>query len=230
MPRNIPLVSVSLILLTLSARSIMACCEGENYPTVQSALDGTYYVRSIPSEDFGDKGHTQVFKVTRDTDQIMDEYPVYMRGQLFLGRSPIAGKWCLVHLEPKRVQSDIDYLNIGKISRLTFYMGGEQVFSYTTEDLLKFGLRNHVSGLQNHNLGEFMVHGIEQIPLSNYYVLTIEKTTLQGKTEKILFDITTGKIFTDASEKNSKSLNHSAHTIEQSVPGNPPQGAPSAEP
>jgi hypothetical protein len=54
-------------------------CRGENRPTVQSAFDGTYYVRSVPSTDYGTEGKTQVFKVRSNGDELVDEYPVYMR-------------------------------------------------------------------------------------------------------------------------------------------------------
>lgn len=189
--------SVPFIFLALSASSKMVG-HGENFPTVQSAFGGSYYVRSIPSEDFGSKGKTQVFKVNRDADQVLDEYPVYMRGELFLGWSPIAGKWCLVHLEPARVSSDIDYGNMSKVSRLAFYMGGKEVFSYTSEDLQKLGLKKKVSHLQNHHTGDFIVHGIEQVPLTNHYVFSIEKIGVSlNDTEKLLLDITTGKTLTD---------------------------------
>jgi len=159
-------------------------------------------VRSIPSEDFGSKGKTQVLRVRNSGDELLDEYPVYMRGELYLGWSPILGKWCLVHLEPARVSSDIDFDNMGKVTRLAFYVGGKEIFSYSSEDLQKLGLERKVAHLTNNLTGSFTVHGIDQIPLTNHYVFAMERTVgNQTNTEKVLLDITTGKVLADDSRK-----------------------------
>ena len=129
-------------------------------------------------------------------------YPVYMRGELYLGWSPILGKWCLVHLEPARVSSDIDFDNMGKVTRLAFYVGGKEIFSYSSEDLQKLGLERKVAHLTNNLTGSFTVHGIDQIPLTNHYVFAMERTVgNQTNTEKVLLDITTGKVLADDSRK-----------------------------
>jgi hypothetical protein len=120
---------------------------GENRPTVQSAFDGTYYVRSVPSSDYGTEGKTQVFKVRSNGDELVDEYPVYMRGELYLGWDPIAGKWCLVHLEPERISSNNDFEKLGKVSRLAFYMGGKEIMAYTGKELAEMGLKQKVQTL-----------------------------------------------------------------------------------
>lgn len=152
-------------------------------------------MRSIPSEDFGTKGKTQVYRVKSSGDELLDEYPVYMRGELYLGWSPILGKWSLVHLEPARVSSDIDFQNMGKVTRLAFYLGGKEIFSYSSEDLRKLGLERRVAHLKNNLNGSFIVHGIEQIPSTNKYDFVMEKTVNNSsKTEKIFLDITTGKV------------------------------------
>jgi hypothetical protein len=176
--------------------------KGENTPTVQSAFGGAYYVRSIPSDDFGNIGKTQVVKVKNDSDEILDEYPVYMRGQLYLGWSPIQGKWCLIHLEPIRITNDKDYYNMGRISRMVFYMGGKAIHSYSGEDLIKIGLERSVTSLEHGIHGQFKIHGIKQVELTNRYALSIEKSTLQSKVpEELLFDITTGKLLGNGAEK-----------------------------
>ena len=178
---------------------------GENRPTVQSAFGGSYYVRSVPSADFGTEGKTQVFAVKRGGDELLDEYPVYMRGELYLGWSPLSGKWCLVHLEPERITSNNDGWKLGKVSRLAFYSGGKELLTYKAEDLEKLGLMKRVATLVHRIPGQFMVHGICQIPQTNHYVLVIEKTTETGSdTETISLDITTGKIFRDDSEKKAE--------------------------
>ena len=180
---------------------------GENRPIVQSAFGGSYYVRSVPSADFGTEGKTQVFAVKREGDELLDEYPVYMRGELYLGWSPLSGKWCLVHLEPERITSNNDGWKLGKVSRLAFYSGGKELLTYKAEDLEKMALKEHVPTLVHRRRGQFMVHGIRQIPQTNHYVFVIEKTTETGSdTETISLDITTGRIFRDDSEKKAEPI------------------------
>jgi hypothetical protein len=175
---------------------------GENHPTVQSAPGGYAYVRSIPINDYGNEGKTQVFRVVRNGDELLDEYPVYMRGELYLGASPITGKCCLVHLEPERITSNNDFKKMGKVSRLAFYMAGKELVAYTGEDLEKMGLKDKVQTLVYRHAGQFMVVGIQQVPLINHYVFVIEKIAGQGKgTETVCFDVTTGKPIREDSEK-----------------------------
>ena len=159
-------------------------------------------MRSVPSSDYGTEGKTQVFRVRSNGDELVDEYPVYMRGELYLDWSPIAGKWCLVHLEPERITSNNDFEKLGKVSRLAFYMGGKDIMAYTGKDLEKMGLKKKVQTLVYRQPGQFMVHGIQQVPGTNHYVFVIEKTAKQGNgTETISLDITTGKTFSDDSGK-----------------------------
>jgi hypothetical protein len=199
---TLPIVAIALVLLTAGFKM---SGRGENRPTVQSALGGTYYVRSVPSGDYGTEGTTKVFQVKRDGDELLDEYPVYMRGELYLGWSPTAGKWCLVHLEPERITSNNDFRKLGKVSRLAFYMGGKSTASYTSQDLEKMGLRRKVQTLVHKQGGQYMVHGICQVPRTNHYVLKIEKISPQGgDTETLLLDVTTGKSFAHESEKKAK--------------------------
>ena len=167
---------------------------GENRPTVQSAFGGTYYVRSVPSSDYGTEGKTQVFKVRSNGDELVDEYPVYMGGELYLGWDLSAGKWCLVHLEPERITSNNDVEKVGKVSRLAFYMGGKEIMAYTGKDLEEMGLKRKVEALVYRPRGQFMVHGIQQVPGTNRYAFVIEKTTEKGNgAETISLDITTGR-------------------------------------
>ncbi len=195
-PLIIAIVSISLM------TGFKMAGHGENQPTVQSAPGGYAYVRSIPSNDYGNEGKTQVFGVRKNGDELLDEYPLYMRGELYLGGSPITGKWCLVHLEPERITSNNDFKKLGKISRLAFYMGGKELFAYTGEDLEKMGLKDRVQTLVYRHAGQFMVLGIQQVPLTNYYVFVIEKIAEKASgTETIYFDITTGKPFENDSQR-----------------------------
>jgi hypothetical protein len=199
---TLPIVAIALVLLTAGFKM---SGRGENRPTVQSTLSGDYYVRSVPSGDDGTEGTTKVFQVKRDGDELLDEYPVYMRGELYLGWSPIVGKWCLVHLEPERITSNNDFRKLGKVSRLAFYMGGKSIKAYTGPDLEKMGLKRKVATLVSREPGTFMVLGICQIPRTNSYVLKIEKISKEGGgTETILLDVTTGKCFAPDSEERAE--------------------------
>ena len=197
-----PMIAIALALLTAGFKM---AGRGENQPTVQSALGGGYYVRTVPSGDDGTEGNTKVFQVKRDGDTLLDEYPVYMRGELHLGWSPTAGKWCLVHLEPERITSNDDFRKLGKVSRLAFYMGGKSIRAYTGQDLKKMGLKRKVQTLVHKQPGQFMVHGICQIPRTNSYVLKIEKISKdRSGTETILLDVTTGRSFAPESEEKAE--------------------------
>lgn len=181
--------------------------KGENKPTVQSAFNGHYYVRSIPSDEYGTAGKTQVFQVTSDVDKLLDEYPVYMRGELYLGWSPITGKWCLVHLEPERITSSSDFKKRGKVSRLAFYMGGKELCTYSGAALDKLGLNDKAQPRIDGQSRQFTVHGIMQIPRTNHYVFSIKKPSETGAgTDTISLDITTGKIFVEDSVKNTEPI------------------------
>jgi hypothetical protein len=179
---------------------------GENQPTVQSGFGGAIYVRSVPTSDYGDEGKTQLFRVRKNGDELLDEYALYMRGELYIGWSPITGKYCLVHLEPTRITSNNDLAKLGKISRLAFYVGGKELVVYTGEDLERMGVKTKVQTLVYRQPGQFMIHGIQQLPLTNHYVFVIEKTAdkVSGN-ETIRFDITSGKPFTNDSEKEAES-------------------------
>jgi len=169
--------------------------KAENFPTVQSAFDGRYYVRSVPSEAIGDKGKTQVFAVKHGEDELLDEYPVYMRGELFLAWSPSSGQWSLVHLELARVWSEFDIDDMGKVSRLAFYLGGRLIADHSPEELRQLGLERRVTHLGNQRIGHFTVLGIEQVASTNRYVFVMETINRLGRAERIRLDITTGKAF-----------------------------------
>ena len=120
-----------------------------------------------------------------------------MRGELYLGWSPLAGKWYVVHVEPQRITSNDDYRKLGRVSRLAFYMGGKKIHSYSQEDLDKMGLQRKVQTLVHRQTGQFLVRGIRQIPRTNHYVFVIEKISANGHEPVALhLDITTGKTAT----------------------------------
>jgi len=193
--RKLPLPAISFALALLTT-GFKISDRGENKPTVQSFFGGSHYVRAIPSNDYGDEGRTRVFRVKKDKDELLEEFPVYMRGDVFLGWSPLAGKWVVVHVEPTRITGNDDWLKLGAVSRLAFYMGGMKTQSYSDADLEQMGLKQKVQTLAQKRADNFVVRGIRQIPRTNHYVFVIERTAVNGgDSEEIRFDITTGKKF-----------------------------------
>jgi hypothetical protein len=186
--RVIAALAAAALLTGLSVRG-----GGENTPSVQSAFGGSHYVRTVPAAAMGSAGKTQVFRVRSEGDELLDEYPVYMRGELHLGWSPSAGKYAIVHVEPERITSSDDYAKLGKVTSLTFYLGGRQVATLGAKQLEQLGLRHKVTSLVHRQPGQFVVHGIRQVPQTNDYVLDIEKAVGPGATETLSFDITTGR-------------------------------------
>src|SRR5947207_8083779 len=77
--------------------------------------------------------------------------------------------------------------------------------AYTGKDLDDMGLKHKVQTLVYRQRGQFMVHGIQQVPGTNHYVFVIEKTTEKGNgTETISLDVTTGKKFSDDSGRKAE--------------------------
>jgi len=169
--------------------------KGENRAAVQSFFEGQYYIRSIPSENYGSAGTTTVYKVQNDNDVTLNGYPFYMRGQLFLGWSPLKGQWCVIHLEPMRIENNKEVLTkIGRSSKLAFYMGGQKLISYSNSDIESFGLNRRVNEITNKRHGDYTVNGIKQIPGTNNYVFEVEGYDASGSYFVLKFDITTGKV------------------------------------
>ena len=185
--KRILIVFSFVILLAIPSHAYKG--RDENYAFIQSALGGQYYVRSIPEEKIGIKGTTKVYEVRNDSDELIDAYNFYMKGDVFLGWSPKAGKFALVHIEKDRVTEENWLQAIGKISQITFYLGGQKLKSYTKDDLIFLGVLKEESRL---NL-DIKIKGIEQILGTNDYVFSIEKSDQSA----ISFDITTGALFTN---------------------------------
>lgn len=148
-----------------------------NRPYVQSGPEGVFYVRCIPDAITGPAGSTQVYKVKRDKDDLIETYDWYAEGGVTLGWSPIAGK---VAVMARRNGAE-----------LSFYLGGKLLASYTPDDLGKLGVevgkRRTTAGPEVQ--AEFRVVGCEQVPRTNDYNFVIE-----SKGKRLAFDIVTGKL------------------------------------
>lgn len=184
---------IALCLLAGTASAFKVAGHGENNATVQSALAGAYYVRSVPSSEFGEDGETTVNRVHAGGDEVLDTYPIYMRGRLILGWSPIVGKWSLVHLEPVRITSNDDRDKVGKLESLRFNIGGTHLKTYTGAGLQSLGLESEVSTLEHGRPGDFLVRGIAQVSGTNAYHLVVAFNDAAGKRGEVRFDITSGE-------------------------------------
>jgi len=167
---------------------------GENQATVQSAFDGLMYVRATPADDYGDAGRTEVFRVGRDRDEKVDAYATHLRGELLLGWSPLAGKYGVVQIEPVRITDANQWLDVGRVAQLAFYMDGKLLKAYTREQLATLGVERRVIHLDNHLPGDFVVRGVVQLANSNRYALRVEHNDEGGKPVVVDFDITTGAV------------------------------------
>ncbi len=185
--KKIFVVSVFLV----SWVSILFAKQAANYPYIQSGLDGFYYVRSIPEDNWIQKGYTEVYKVGKETDELIDTYNWYSRGQLFLGWSPKIGKVAVISLEDKEnpMQEELK----PKKYRLSFYLGGKHLRTYTSKDLSEMGLIREVV-LSYGVPGDFKIIGVQQIPGTNDndYVFSLQK---EDNSKIISFDITTGELY-----------------------------------
>ena len=191
-------ITLIICLFTGLATNLMAFSiagKGENFPVVHSFVDGRYYLRSTPTEDYGTAGKTELYRVTKDGDELVDRYDVYMRGQLFLGWLPDLGKWAIVQLEPRRIVSNDERQKIGDVARLVFYLAGAKVREYPQEDLADMGLVKQSGRLME--VGSFTVQGIEQVPRTNRYLFAVKKKSEIPEPVVMAFDIATGERLTE---------------------------------
>ena len=166
--------------------------KGENRPVVHSFFNGKYYLRSIPAEDYGTAGKTVLYEVGKEEDKAIDQYDVYMRGELFLGWLPLEGKFAVVQLEPVRITSADDFEKLGKVSRLLFYKGGKLIREYSQEDLAGLDLVSRTWRLTGE--GDFTVEGVQQVPRTNHYRFQVTRRDEKLKPEILKFDISTGEL------------------------------------
>ena len=180
----------STVILTLAALSVFsfsrnaaAFKDAGNCPYVQSGPDGVFYARCIPHETTGSAGFTDIYKVQKDHDQLVDHYDWFTKHGVVLGWSPIAGKVAVMAIRkdaPVPPDRQIEF---------SFYLGGKLLKSWTTADLNRLGAKVSPS-FYGGERAVFYVLGCEQIPQTNEYVFAIQV----GKDKKVSFDILTGDI------------------------------------
>ena len=170
-----------VMLSVVTMREAFAVKEAGNRPYVQSGPDGVFYARCIPNEATGSAGFTDIYRVQKERDELVDHYAWYSKRSVVLGWSPIAGKVGVMSFgkdEPTSLDKQVEF---------SFYLGGKFLKSWTTADLQRLGVEisPNANGAKR---AVFQVAGCEQIPNSNHYVFMLQF----GKDKTISFDILTG--------------------------------------
>jgi hypothetical protein len=152
---------------------------------VQSGPDGVFYARCVPPTD-GRAAHTDVYRVEGETDKLVDRYDWFAQAGLVLGWSPIKGEVAVMAAMEGTVV-DADWR---RQEELHLSMGGKQVKSYTSGDLIALGADEVVSTAPRRRHAGFRMLGCEQVPLTNEYDFVVEV----GQGKRLRFDITTGEL------------------------------------
>ncbi len=166
---------------------------GKNLPVVHSFDGGRHFVRSIPTEDYDSSGKTEMYRVTSDGDELIEEYDVYMYGDLFFSWCPDQRTWGIVQLEPVRVIDPNDADKLGDISRLAFYLAGKKTKEYSQENLAEMGLRKSTGTLVGE--GDFIVQGITKYHQSPNGFFSVKTQSEDATSEVVVaFDACSGEL------------------------------------
>ena len=151
-----------------------------------------HYCRCIPDHKRGDKGVTQILKLQRGGDALVNEYPWYNNQGVVLG-------WCgeVQGIAVMRVKQDRWWTRRTMDQRveLSFYLQDKLLRSYTTRDLLKLGAEEtqihvDVEELHRETVADFKVVGWQRIGETRTSVFTIKV----GDGKEIHFDTLTGNL------------------------------------
>lgn len=172
-----PLFAAILIILSPTA---FADEEASNSVHVVSATYGTHYAKSIPAENSGTKGQTQIYRVTKDKDELEHTYDwfasqIYLQGTAKGTAVVRLGPWARGHEAGK------DDLAIA------FYLNGKLLKGYSTLDIA--GKPDKVQSSTSHYSVLGKVSGFRWIDSNDY---AFDVTGPDDKT--ISFDISTGEI------------------------------------
>jgi hypothetical protein len=181
------IASILLLALLFAGSFIptaVAFKDAGNCPYVQSGPGGVFYARCIPQDATGSAGSTDIYKVQKERDELIDHYNWFTKHRVVLGWSPIAGKVAVMAVHKDAPTSPAKQVEIG------FYLGGTLLKSWTTAELKKLGAEVSPSEYGGER-ALFQVLDCEQIPGTNKYVFTIQL----GKDKKVSFDILTGDLF-----------------------------------
>jgi hypothetical protein len=166
--------------LILSAPEAFAFQDAGNRPYVQSGPSGIFYARCIPETNNGPAGVTEVYRVSKEGDHLVDRYEWFTKHGVVLGWSPIAGKVALLAIrkdEPVAPDKQVE---------ISICLGGKLLKSWTTAEFQSLGAkveRSHYGGER----AVFTVAGCEQIPGTNEYIFVVSFGD-----KKVSLDVLTG--------------------------------------
>ena len=169
-----------VIALLIGAHEVFAFKEAGNCPYVQSGPSGVFYARCIPQTNKGPAGLTEVYRVRKEGDELVDRYDWYTKHGVVLGWSPIAGKVALLAIRKDEPTASDQQVEIG------IYLGGKLLKSWTTAEFQSLGAKVERS-VYGGERAVFTVAGCEQIPGTNEYIFVV----VFGD-KKVAFDILTG--------------------------------------
>ena len=71
------LLSIVAAILTLTLGTAYGDSEGGNLIYVSAATNGSHYAKSVPTEFYGTKGETRIYRVTKDQDELEHTFDWY---------------------------------------------------------------------------------------------------------------------------------------------------------
>lgn len=136
------LIALAVLLFSVAC---YADQEASNRPVVRSSEYGIVYAKSIPDEDYGQKGKTYLYYVGSEKDELICEYN-WFANEIYIGGS---GETFVVRFGPwhRGYEPQDTHLAIG------IYNGSRVVREYSTTDLIKMG-----SGISN-SVSHYQVFG-----------------------------------------------------------------------
>jgi hypothetical protein len=158
-----------------------------NRPLVHASQSGRFYARSVPAKDdpYGERGKTEVLRVTADQDVLIGEYDWYARTLYFFGPIDHPTLVRIGHAQNGRMPGS-DYLAIG------IYRSGEPVREYSTLELYELGSGVWRS-VSNHRVLDS--RSVRRVEGQNVFAVD----SPSGKV--FVFDLETGAIVEDAADQ-----------------------------
>lgn len=177
---------LALLLIFFLSHASFADEEASNSAHVKSSLWGKYYVKSIPSENYGMAGKTQLYLVTQGKDEFLEEYN-FFSSNIFLHRSHIValGPW-----NRGRETNDQDLA-------VAFYNSAKEIEKYTTQDIFK--ISNKLSHSVSHYSVFKSINGLFSLYRRDGNNILVHNPDIAFSVtlwndEELLFNVETGKI------------------------------------
>ncbi len=187
----------SLVLLFFSSfkSNSQASDAMANRTYVRSSEYGLFYAKSIPYEDFGDKGITNIYRVTEKEDILVQTYDRYSY-QIYLDGSAGGQNVYVVQIDPpyRRTKSAEEHVAI------VFYKDDTEVKKYSAFDIEN--ITSNFTGYRIRNRGF-------RRPFGNWFVYDLEI----DEGEIISFDTESGEVISKDEEMIREQLHYARHKI-----------------